>query len=304
VVCADRDLLDETAVSAIADALADAQVARISSAIARVLARHPSLRVAVVGGLGAFLGDAAARAAGLQIVPLSAQIGETAARCAPAAAVAWLLDRTLTGGAAPIAPKKRPYPFFSRRPDGRAVDIVVKIGGVLAHHEHFDAAMAAIGEAARYRRLLVVPGGGPFADAVREADRRMGLSDDTAHWMAILGMDQYAHLVAGRLPRSTLVCGLGEISVALGDDRVPVLAPSRWLRAVDPLPHSWRVTSDSIAAWVAGQVGARRLVLVKPAGATGPTVIDAHFSHALPADVAPVVVTAEHVDQLHEALRA
>ena len=48
--------------------------------------------------------------------------------------------------------------------------------------------------------------------------------------------------------------------------RVPVLAPSRWLREADPLPHSWDVTSDSIAAWVAGQAGASTLVLVKAAG--------------------------------------
>jgi aspartokinase-like uncharacterized kinase len=33
--------------------------------------------------------------------------------------------------------------------------------------------------------------------------------------------------------------------------------------ALDELPASWQVTSDSIAAWVAGQAGADRLVLVK-----------------------------------------
>ena len=32
---------------------------------------------------------------------------------------------------------------------------------------------------------------------------------------------------------------------------------------LDALPASWEVTSDSIAAWVADQVGAGRLVLVK-----------------------------------------
>jgi hypothetical protein len=33
--------------------------------------------------------------------------------------------------------------------------------------------------------------------------------------------------------------------------------------ALDSLPASWQVTSDSIAAWVAREVGAGRLVLVK-----------------------------------------
>src|SRR5205085_2332141 len=183
-----------------AGALADAQLARISEAITRVVARHPSVRIAVVAGLGAFLGQAAARATGLEVTPLAALLGEAAARCAPAAAVGLLFDLASAPAAAPEkgpypffsgglpdeaarttgpiaakkgpfalhwgydAPEKGPYPFFP------AVDIVVKIGGVLANREHFEAAMAAIDAAARDRRLLVVPGGGPFADAVRAAD--------------------------------------------------------------------------------------------------------------------------------------
>ena len=102
-------------------------------------------------------------------------------------------------------------------PGGAAVvETVVKLGGgVLAHAAHFDAALAAIGAAARDCRLLVVPGGGPFADAVREVDRRVGLSDDAAHWMAVLAMDQYAHLVAARLAGSVLVTKRHEIGAAL-----------------------------------------------------------------------------------------
>jgi aspartokinase-like uncharacterized kinase len=186
------------------------------------------------------------------------------------------------------------------------VDIVVKLGGgVLAHAEHFDAALAAIGVAARKRRLLVVPGGGPFADAVREVDRRLRLPDDAAHWMAVLAMDQHAYLVAARLAGGVLVAEPREIAAALGagpKGQVPVLAPYRWLRETDPLPHAWTVTSDSIAAWVAGRVGARRLVLVKPAGAAGNELVDAYFPRALPAHVTPLIVPADQVDALRSAL--
>ena len=83
VVCADRDLLDEAAVSSIADALAGAQVASIAAAIARVRARHPSLQTAVVTGLGAFLGAAAASAAGMPVDPLAAELGEAARGARP-----------------------------------------------------------------------------------------------------------------------------------------------------------------------------------------------------------------------------
>jgi uncharacterized hydantoinase/oxoprolinase family protein len=98
VVCADRDLLDDAKISAIADSLATAQAARIAAAIAGVLAAHPSLNVAVVTGLGAFLAAAAARRAGLTVVPLAAELGADGARCAPAAAVALLLERALVRG--------------------------------------------------------------------------------------------------------------------------------------------------------------------------------------------------------------
>jgi aspartokinase-like uncharacterized kinase len=177
-----------------------------------------------------------------------------------------------------------------------AVDLVVKLGGgVLRHVDHFESALAIIGEAARRCRLLVVPGGGPFADAVRVVHRQHRLTDSVSHWMAILAMDQYAHLVASRMPASVLVTGLREIADTLDVSEVPVLAPSRWLREADPLPHAWEVTSDSIAAWVAGQVGARRLVLVKPPGASGESLLDPYFARALPAHVTAIALP---VDQL------
>jgi len=189
------------------------------------------------------------------------------------------------------------------------VDAVVKLGGgLLAHIDHFDAALATIGIAATSRPLLIVPGGGPFADAVRAVDRRVGFGDEAAHWMAVLAMDQYAHLIAGKLPDAVIVAEAREIADALSArpvGRVPVLAPYRWLRETDPLPHSWDVTSDSIAAWVAGRVGARRLVLVKPPGLrSGVETTDAYFSRALPDGVEVLIVLGDQIDALRSALRS
>lgn len=324
VVCADRESMDETAVSAIADALAAAQVTRIAAAIARVRARHPSIRTAMVAGVGIFLAEAAARAASMDVITLAGDLGDAAARCAPAAAVGLLFEQVLTlqeaswshaighaptlaAGATPdmrrldpLPPAKRtPSALLTRRPP--LVDTVVKVGGgVLSRGEHVEAALAVIAVAARHGRLLVVPGGGPFADAVREVDRRLHLSDSASHWMAILAMDQYAHLLAEHVPRGELVGGRHEIARALGAGLVPILMPSRWLREADALPHSWEVTSDSIAAWIAGEVGARRLVLVKPVA--GANVVDPYFDRVLPADVKPVIVSAEELDALQAAL--
>jgi probable H4MPT-linked C1 transfer pathway protein len=93
VVCADREMLDVGAIAAIADRLSDAQVERIAAAISRIRSRHPAICFAVVTGLGAFLGSAAAAMAGLDIIEPPAALGPHGARHTPAAAVALLLDR-------------------------------------------------------------------------------------------------------------------------------------------------------------------------------------------------------------------
>jgi probable H4MPT-linked C1 transfer pathway protein len=95
VICADRELLDDDAVTRIARALAAAQVETIAAAVRRMRARHAGLEVAVVTGVGDFIAAEAARRAGLMVAPLSEHIGE-AARTAPAAAVAWLLADEMT----------------------------------------------------------------------------------------------------------------------------------------------------------------------------------------------------------------
>lgn len=177
-------------------------------------------------------------------------------------------------------------------------DLIVKIGGgLLASQGDLDRVVAALGALARHRRLLIVPGGGPFADAVRAADRRLRIADDAAHWMAVLAMDQYAHLIASRFEAGAVVFTLAD-AIAAGDDgRVPVLAPFRWLFDDDPLPQAWDVTSDSIAAWIAGASGAREIVLVKPRGASG-TVVDPCFARVLPWHVAATIVTVDEIETM------
>lgn len=181
--------------------------------------------------------------------------------------------------------------------------VVVRVGGgLLSGVENFEAVLAEISDASRRVPLLVVPGGGPFADAVREVDDLLSLPDEATHWMAVLAMDQYAHLIASRLPTGKLVMRANDIEAALDERRIPVLAPYRWMREADPLPHSWDVTSDSISAWVASQVGASRLVLVKPPGASGSDIVDACFAVVLKPHISVEIVTADRATDLKAAL--
>jgi 5-(aminomethyl)-3-furanmethanol phosphate kinase len=133
---------------------------------------------------------------------------------------------------------------------------VVKVGGGLGDSA-LPALCTTLGELGERHPLIVVPGGARFADAVREADRRFGLRAAAAHRMAILGMEQFGWLLSELIPGAELSANLAHVSAG----RTTVLLPAAL--ALDPLPASWQVTSDSIAAWVADQAGAGRLVLVK-----------------------------------------
>lgn len=284
VICADPELVDEAVVSEIAEALARAQVARIAESIIRVRGSHSVVRTAVVTGLGAFLGAAAARIVGLDVEYLADEFGTDAAQFAPAAAVALLL-----AGGGPVEAN----PAHPRAAHASIVDVVVKIGGsLLAHPATLDRVMAAAAEAARRWRVLIVPGGGPMADAVRQVDGALHLSPDASHWMAVKAMDQLAELLADRYAPAALVTDAHELRQTLRASNLPVLAPYQWLRDADALPHSWEVTSDSVAAWAAGELGARRLVLVKAPGAVG-DLADTYFERARPPGLEIHVMAAD-----------
>jgi aspartokinase-like uncharacterized kinase len=137
---------------------------------------------------------------------------------------------------------------------------VVKVGGGLGRSAGDDALRAlcaTLGELGARHPLLVVPGGAWFADAVRDADRRFGLSAAASHRMAVLGMEQFAWLLSELIPGAERRADLARPAAG----HAAVLMPAGL--ALDELPASWQVTSDSIAAWAAGRLGADRLVLVK-----------------------------------------
>jgi len=187
--------------------------------------------------------------------------------------------------------------------DTRLVHTIVKVGGgLLGKAGALDLVTEALTAFSPGRHLLILPGGGPFADAVRTMFRRVRIGDDAAHWMAVLGIDQYAHALVARLAGAVLVEAQADIAAARRAGRLPVLAPYRWLRAAVPLPHSWDVTSDTIAAWFAGALGARRIVLIKPVAGDAHKVVDAFFLRTLPPGVEHLIVTPDDLGQLAVAL--
>jgi dihydroneopterin aldolase len=143
---------------------------------------------------------------------------------------------------------------------------VVKLGGSFALSPHLREWIAAI--ATRAGRIVIVPGGGPFADVVRIAQAPMGFDDRAAHRMGLLAMEQYGHAIASLDEWLSPADSLESIHRNLADGKVPVWLPAGMVSADASIPPSWDVTSDSLAAWLAGKIGAKRLVLVKHVEAT------------------------------------
>ncbi len=139
---------------------------------------------------------------------------------------------------------------------------VIKLGGSLFASPMLKEWLNTITEHSR-GRVVVVPGGGPFADAVRDAQKTIGFDDISAHHMALLAMEQSAVMLAEINPHFVSVKNTDEIEAALSNKKIPLWLPVKMALASAEIPASWEMTSDSLAAWLAAQIGARHLLLVK-----------------------------------------
>jgi len=143
------------------------------------------------------------------------------------------------------------------------MDAVIKIGGSLAEDpERLRALCAKLSEFAKKYAIVVVPGGGRFADVVRDFDKRFTLSSEISHRMAVLGMDQFGLLLSQIIPNSCATYLLNDAKQLSEIGVVPVFLPSRLMFKEDPLENSWNVTSDSISVYVASRLHAAKVLLV------------------------------------------
>jgi 5-(aminomethyl)-3-furanmethanol phosphate kinase len=163
---------------------------------------------------------------------------------------------------------------------------VVKLGGSHALSPLLGRWLGAIGRAAG--QVVVVPGGGPFADAVRAAQPAMRFGDHAAHDMALMAMAQFGRALASLADGFVYADTLDAVREAVGHGEVPVWSPWPMLRAHPDIPRSWDVTSDSLAVWLAAALDARRVVLIKhrtpladrsPSTLAGDGLVDAAFPH-------------------------
>ena len=146
---------------------------------------------------------------------------------------------------------------------------VVKLGGSLANSGELPRWLDVIA-AAGAGKVVLVPGGGPWADEVREAQKREGFDDGVAHGKALRAMEQYGQMLIGIQSGLVAAASMEAIRRVLGQGEIPVWMPYDMVVADPAIPESWDVTSDSLAAWLARQMNASALLLVKSLKIDGP----------------------------------
>jgi len=137
--------------------------------------------------------------------------------------------------------------------------VVVKLGGSLLTRGR--ELVRFLSDYAKKNELSIViaPGGGPFAEAVRNLSDQAAISDDAAHWMAVLAMHQYGLFLADGQPEIPVVESIAEIQHA---GHICIVLPYKILKADDSLPHTWAVTADTIAAFIAHKLGEKTFIKV------------------------------------------
>ena len=139
--------------------------------------------------------------------------------------------------------------------------IVVKLGGSVVRSPELPAWLDAV--TALSQPVIVVPGGGALADEVRACQTSLGFGDAAGHRMALLAMDQLAWAIAGLRPGFAVGATEADLRAACARGTVAVWAPYTLVAGRTDLEESWRLTSDSLALWLAARIGAARCYLIK-----------------------------------------
>ena len=144
---------------------------------------------------------------------------------------------------------------------------VVKVGGSLYDLPGLGKKLWRWLEATVRGDVVLVPGGGRSADVVREWEHWHRLREEDAHWLALRALSVNAYFLRHLLPKACVVEDLYVRTLFSNVGMAPVLDPLYFAseddKEPDHLPHTWDVTSDSIAAHAAVRTGARTLVLLK-----------------------------------------
>ena len=176
--------------------------------------------------------------------------------------------------------------------------VVVKLGGSLYQAAELRLWLAALKALSQQQNIIIVPGGGPFAEQVRKAQQIHGFNNILAHHMAILAMSQFGILLSSLLPNCQTFSSPNHHIVT---PPLSIWLPDKQLLEQPDLVQNWDITSDSLALWLAQKYQAKKLTLIKcnpPEHVTSIDklnkmgILDNAFSAIASSDTIPIEITA------------
>ena len=148
----------------------------------------------------------------------------------------------------------------------KTTTIIAKIGGkILENQDNLDHTLnqfrTLIYDKKVINKLILIPGGGSYANFVRILDKKLDIGDNLSHWMAIFAMNSNGGAISQAYRE---IKSIKEFEMLKeGKDPISIFLPFDFLFQTDELPHSWAVSSDSITVYMARKLGLRECFLIK-----------------------------------------
>ncbi|WP_437204360.1 amino acid kinase family protein [Planctomicrobium sp. SH664] len=141
--------------------------------------------------------------------------------------------------------------------------LIIKVGGSLYDLPDLSRRLQQVLFGARSSQIVLIPGGGDFAEAVRRLDELHRLSADVSHRLGIASMSLAARFLVAILSGCRMVCSRDELQSCWDAACVAIADLANWDEPLKAhrLPASWDVTSDSLAAAVAEELSGDLLLL-------------------------------------------
>jgi aspartokinase-like uncharacterized kinase len=142
---------------------------------------------------------------------------------------------------------------------------IFKIGGnVIENPNNLESTMSQLTqlyEENLLQKIIIIPGGGSYANFIRMIEGDLELGDDLVHWMATYSMNYNGMELNRKYPKLDCIENLKQFQDV--DKKFCIFLPYTYLRDNDVLPHSWDVTSDSITLYIAYKLQLNRCFLIK-----------------------------------------
>ena len=141
--------------------------------------------------------------------------------------------------------------------------VIVKLGGSLFNSPLLPICLDKLATLSQCESIIIVPGGGPFADQITQAQQKYKFDDAHAHHMALLAMSQFGILLLSLCEQAIPLSYPTQKPFKPQEKMLSIWLPDNHLLEEKQIKQNWETTSDSLALWLAQQLKPKKLTLLK-----------------------------------------